>query len=125
MDRMKAPYNLNVLTSDIVIKNLKSRDKMLKTVEEIKVEKKRLREELEALPHVVKVFPSAANFLLFRVKSHSKEIYRAIAAKGVVIRYRGDNMGCDECLRVTVGKPQDSNQFLAKLKEVISEVVKA
>jgi len=72
MDRMKAPYNMNVLTSSVVVKNLKKKEEMLKTVEEIKNEKKKVVAELEKIPHVVKVFPSSANFLLFRVKSHSK-----------------------------------------------------
>jgi len=124
MDRMKAPYNMNVLTSSVVVKNLKKKEEMLKTVEEIKNEKKKVVSELEKIPHVVKVFPSSANFLLFRVKSHSKEIYRAIAASGVVIRYRGDNHGCEECLRATVAKPEDTKLFLQKLKQAIVEVTK-
>eukprot|EP00467_Chlorarachnion_reptans_P016334 CAMPEP_0114537254 /NCGR_PEP_ID=MMETSP0109-20121206/29477_1 /TAXON_ID=29199 /ORGANISM="Chlorarachnion reptans, Strain CCCM449" /LENGTH=401 /DNA_ID=CAMNT_0001721125 /DNA_START=89 /DNA_END=1294 /DNA_ORIENTATION=- len=156
MNRMKAPYNLNALTSSVVIKNLEAKDKMLKTVAEIKLEKKRVRMALtssvvirnleakdkmlktvaeiklekkrvrmglEKIPHVVKIFPSAANFLLFRVKSNSKEIYRAIAKAGVVIRYRGDNHGCSECLRATVGRPKDNDTFLEKLKQVIADVV--
>jgi len=93
------------------------------SVAEIKLEKKRVRMGLEKIPHVVKIFPSAANFLLFRVKSNSKEIYRAIAKAGVVIRYRGDNHGCSECLRATVGRPKDNDTFLEKLKQVIADVV--
>jgi len=123
MNCMKAPYNLNALTSAVVIKNLKARDTMLKTVEEIKVEKKKVRAELENIPHIVKVFPSSSNFLMFRVKSHSKEIYRTIADDGVVIRFRGDNYGCSECLRATVGRPKDNKKFIETLKKVIQKVV--
>mmetsp|Transcript_17025 Transcript_17025/g.30495 ORF Transcript_17025/g.30495 Transcript_17025/m.30495 type:complete len:368 (+) Transcript_17025:82-1185(+) len=125
MNCMKAPYNLNVLTSSVVRKNLQAKDSMLKTVAEIKLEKRRVRAELEKIPHVTKIFPSSANFLLFRVKSHSKEIYSAIANAGVVIRYRGDNLGCDECLRATVGRALDNDMFLCKLKEVIAAVLSA
>jgi len=119
---MKAPYNLNVLTSAVIVKNLEAKDSMLKTVEEIKVEKKKVREELEKISHIVKIFPSSSNFLMFRVKAYSKEIYKTIADAGVVIRYRGDNHGCSECLRVTIGRPQDNEKFIATLKKVIKEV---
>uniref|UniRef100_A0A7S2TT69 histidinol-phosphate transaminase n=1 Tax=Lotharella oceanica TaxID=641309 RepID=A0A7S2TT69_9EUKA len=125
MNRIKAPYNMNVMTSQVVRDCLQNLPKMLQTVEEIKKEKKRVKAALESIPHVIKVFPSSANFFLFRVKSHSKEIYRTIAESGVVIRYRGDNHGCSECLRATVGRPEDNDAFLKKFKEIIAKVVKA
>jgi histidinol-phosphate aminotransferase len=72
---------------------------------------------LAELDFVEKVYPSDANFLLFRVASHAQAVYKDMADQGgVVTRFRGTEMHCDECIRVTVGTPDENEAFLKALQ---------
>jgi len=55
----------------------------------------------------------------FRIKD-AHRIYRELAEKGIIVRYRGNEPGCENCLRVTVGMPDENIRFLKTLKEIIS-----
>ena len=55
-----------------------------------------------------------ANFVLFEIEN-SKELYLAMANAGVVGRYRGGEMHCKDCLRVTVGTREENDMFMAAL----------
>ncbi|KAG6837472.1 hypothetical protein H0H93_009015 [Arthromyces matolae] len=71
-----------------------------------------------------------ANFVLVRILSKDTSepdnkrafaLYKALAEeKGVVVRYRGTEIGCEGALRVTVGTESENAEFLARLKEVLS-----
>ena len=45
-----------------------------------------------------------------------------MADRGVVSRFRGREMHCDECIRVTIGTPEENRQFLDMLKRVYAEI---
>ena len=47
-----------------------------------------------------------------------------MADKGVVSRFRGNEMHCDECIRVTIGTPEENGKFLEMLKSVYEEITK-
>jgi histidinol-phosphate/aromatic aminotransferase/cobyric acid decarboxylase-like protein len=47
-----------------------------------------------------------------------------MADKGVVSRFRGKEMHCDECIRVTIGTPEENGKFLEMLKSVYEEITK-
>jgi len=117
MNRVKAPYNINKLTSKAANEALEHIDKMHESVEELLAQRKRLERELAKRKYVKHIFPSDANFLLFRIENALK-IYREIADSGVVIRYRGDQIHCDDCLRVTVGTEDENTAFLEHLDQL-------
>jgi len=71
---------------------------------------------LEALG--LEVWPSQANFLLFKVPRPAEEIYRLMLAKGVIIRAM-TSFGLPECLRVNAGTEEENRIFLARLAEVL------
>mgnify|MGYP002176176249 FL=1 len=71
---------------------------------------------------VVKVFPSNANFLLVRIKQLSKEVYKTMADAGIVVRYRGSEMHCEECLRITIGTEEENKSFLEMLVKTYNEL---
>lgn len=62
-------------------------------------------------------FHSDANFILFKVP-HAKKVYQKLANKGVIVRYRGNEPHCKNCLRVTIGMPDENVRFLKALKEI-------
>ncbi len=119
MNNVKAPYNVNVLTSEVAINAMSSIETLQKNVANLLEQREVVRTQLEALTDiVVKVYPSDANFLLFRVKHHAEELYKAMADAGVVTRFRGNELHCDQCIRVTIGTPEENTKFLVLLQEI-------
>jgi histidinol-phosphate aminotransferase len=113
ISRLKAPYNVNSLTQEIVLERL-AQSVAMKTEVSLIVEQRRIVERaLRELPNVENVFPSEANFLLVRF-SDGDAIFEFLKAHGVIVRNRGGEPGCERCLRVTIGTPQE-NEHLIKL----------
>lgn len=79
MNNVKAPYNVNKLTSDAAANALKNTDVLEKHVKSVLGERELLRKELEGLDFVEKVYPSDSNFLLFRVKQKANELYKTVS----------------------------------------------
>jgi histidinol-phosphate aminotransferase len=122
MNNVKAPYNVNKLTSDAAANALRNTDVLEKHVKSVLGERELLRKELEGLDFVEKVYPSDSNFLLFRVKQKANELYKTMADKGVVSRFRGNELHCNECIRVTIGLPEENVKFLELLKATYAEL---
>jgi histidinol-phosphate aminotransferase len=67
----------------------------------------------------LRTWPSAANFLLVRVGGRAAEIVAALASRGVLVRDRSNERGCEGCIRVTAGLVDDTRRAVAALKEVV------
>ncbi|MEX2397450.1 MAG: histidinol-phosphate transaminase, partial [Balneolales bacterium] len=117
--KIKAPYNINKLTAQAGLQALERLDEMKATVHKIYKEKCRLISEFGTFKDIRKVFPSDANFILIQVVN-AKELYRKLAANGVIVRYRGDQIHCEETLRVTVGTRDENDALLHNLRQIIS-----
>mmetsp|Transcript_4247 Transcript_4247/g.7796 ORF Transcript_4247/g.7796 Transcript_4247/m.7796 type:complete len:429 (-) Transcript_4247:1045-2331(-) len=123
MNNVKAPYNVNALTSEVAINAMKSIDTLEKNVKDTLAQREIVKTKLEALADiVVKVYPSDSNFLLFRVKDKALELYKTMADKGVVTRFRGNELHCDQCIRVTIGTPEENEKFLDLLQSTWKEL---
>ncbi|KAI2513235.1 Aminotransferase class I and II [Fragilaria crotonensis] len=122
MNNVKAPYNVNSMTSEVAINALNSIDVLEKNVATLLSQRAVVAERLAALDFVVEVFPSDANFILFRMKSKAQEVYTLMADNGVVTRYRGSELHCSECLRVTIGTEDENEKFLTLLVETWAKV---
>lgn len=119
MLRVKAPYNVNSLSAEVAMRALAASETFHRNVEMILAERARVSEALRAMPAVRRVHPSDANFLL-AVVDDAYRVYKTMADRGVVIRYRGDQPHCDGGLRITIGTPEENDRMLALLKEVTS-----
>jgi histidinol-phosphate aminotransferase len=118
MNNVKAPYNVNALTSQMALRALDSIDNLQRNIEAILEQRACVVRALEALEYVTAVFPSDANFVLFRVERNAQQVYKRMADTcGVVTRYRGTELHCDECIRVTIGTPNENRVFLRALDE--------
>jgi len=124
MNNVKAPYNVNKLTSDAANNALKNTALLEKNVREVLEQRELVGRELEGIDFVLKVYPSDANFLLFRVKEKANEVYKMMADRGIVSRFRGRELHCSECIRVTIGTPEENSKFLDMLKIVYGEATK-
>lgn len=118
MMRVKAPYNINKLTADTAMKAFDNLELLKFNIKKIREERQYVAEQLEHSDAVATVYPSNANFLLFKIK-HAKEVYQNVAKMGVIVRYRGNEPHCEDCLRVTIGMPDENVKFLRALKDVV------
>ncbi|MEX2435590.1 MAG: histidinol-phosphate transaminase [Balneolaceae bacterium] len=120
MLRVKAPYNINKLTADTAFTAFDHLDLVKFNIEKILDEREYVAEQLGHSDEITKVYPSNANFLLFKIKD-AKTIYSKLAEKNIIVRYRGNEPLCEDCLRVTIGMPDENVRFLKALKEVLEE----
>jgi len=125
MNNVKAPYNVNKLTSDAAENALKleSQEVLNANVGQVIEQRGVLAEKLKQIPFVTKVYPSDANFLLFRVKEHANKIYKKMANDGVVSRFRGNELHCNECIRVTIGTKEQNEKFLEMFVKTYGDIV--
>lgn len=116
--KVKAPYNLNALTMRRGIDCL--RQGLSPQISEILRQRVRLVEALGRIPGVDRIFPSQANFILFRC-NRPNEVCRRMLEKGIVIRDRSSLPGLQGCVRVSVGLPEENDLLLRELEAVLAE----
>ena len=112
MNKVKPPYNVNLLTQNAALKGLKNKAKMKKAMVEILAQREILSRKLLDFTFVQKIYPSDANFLLVKVKQPD-EFYHYLTSKGIVVRSRNNVTLCEGCLRITVGTPDENAVLLA------------
>ena len=112
LNYIKPPYNVNELTQQKAIAQLKQNDLTEQQVADILKGRDLLIEELKTVSFISKIYPSDANFLLAKVDDANKR-YNQLIAKGIVVRNRTTQSGCENCLRFTVGT-KDENEILIK-----------
>jgi histidinol-phosphate aminotransferase len=117
LNKIKYPYNLNTMTQQLVYKALFDTTKKEVHVKTILREREKLKEELTKSQLVDHVFPSDANFLLVKMKD-AKAIYQSLLQQSIVVRDRSSVTGCDNCLRITIGTPEENQLFLNALKTI-------
>lgn len=115
--KVKAPYNLSTITMESGLHALVSWQKE-SHLEEIQREREKLCKRLRGLSQIEVVFPSQANFLLFRCPDAS-EICDVLLEKGIVVRDRSSLPGLQNCIRVTVGTPTENDIFLSELEKAL------
>lgn len=115
--KVKQPYNVNTVSQMAAQTVLDYWSLFREQIADIKAERERLETGLAKLPGV-RVFPSKANFILFKVPVPAGEIHQKLLDRGILIRKNlGSTHGLQECLRVTVGTKQENDLFLEKMNE--------
>lgn len=114
-NKVKYPYNINLLTQQFVSERLDHIDDMKAQVKEILAERSRMAEELQKLDCVETVYPSEANFLLVKVDDANAR-YKKLVERGVIVRNRTTVQLCEGCLRITIGSQAENNQLLANIQ---------
>ena len=123
LDRIRLPYNIGSLTQLSALFALDHADDLEIQAGIIRAERSRLFAALAAMPGVVKVFPSAANFLLFEVTAgQGSAVFTGLRTQGILIKNLDAPGGVlADHLRVTVGTPEQNTRFLAVLADVLLE----
>jgi histidinol-phosphate aminotransferase len=122
MNNVKAPYNVNVLTSKLALAAFDSIHVLEGHIATTLAERTKMTDALAKLAFVVEVFPSDSNFLLVRLTEKAAAVYKTMADGGVVVRFRGNEMHCSECLRMTIGTPEENQTMLTRIQEVYASL---
>lgn len=117
LSRVKYPYNINVITQQAVLGRLG--DDISAQVEEIKRERGKVVRELAGCPLIERIYPSDANFILVKT-ADPKKLYDELIAEGVIVRDRSRIKGCEGCLRITIGTPEE-NRSMTELLQKLSK----
>eukprot|EP00123_Amoebidium_parasiticum_P019604 comp27639_c0_seq1/m.47168 comp27639_c0_seq1/g.47168 ORF comp27639_c0_seq1/g.47168 comp27639_c0_seq1/m.47168 type:complete len:359 (-) comp27639_c0_seq1:353-1429(-) len=121
LNKVKAPYNVNKLTSQVALQAFTDLHIMRNKVQMLLEQRAFMEKELAQFPTVRKIYPSHANFLLIRI-DNSLTLYKTMAESGIVVRYRGSEIHCTDCLRITIGTPEENIALLKLLKETIANL---
>lgn len=119
LEKAKLPFSVG-LFSQLVAEELLHRYQVCKMhIEKIIAERERLLFGLLGMPHL-EVIPSQANFILFRsTRVSASDFYRSLLRAGVLVRNFEDREGLQDWLRVTVGRPEESQIFLRTVAQII------
>ncbi len=120
-DKIRLPYNINVLTQYSAEFALQHSDILKQQTEQICQDRETMKQALAGIKGI-KQYPSNANFILFKVLTRdSARIFEALKQDKVLIKRFPDTSGpLAECLRVTIGKPEENEAFLKALKKAFS-----
>lgn len=111
--RVKYPYNIDCLTQMEVAYRL--RQDISQQVAEIKAQRAEMIRALEQCPVIEKVYPSQANFVLVRTPDPDG-LYDLLVRRGVIVRNRSRVKGCEGCLRITIGNPDENQRLLSAIR---------
>ncbi len=118
LDKVTLPYHLDALKQAAGRLALDYQDEMDQRVATIVEERGRLTARLAELP--VDVWPSGANFILFRPRSGDGDgVWQALVDRSVLVRNCASWPRLDGCLRVTIGTPEEDDRFLTALEEIL------
>jgi histidinol-phosphate aminotransferase len=118
-DKLRLPYNINSLTQASAEFALQHMDVLDEQATRLRIAREQLVQDIGALPGV-RVWPSAANFILFRTDTSADAVFAALRQQGVLIKNLSGAGGVlTNCLRVTVGTPHENAAFLAALRQAL------
>ena len=121
LEKVVLPYHLDSATQIAGVVALRFEQEMEARVSLLVEERERLFVALQEQDGV-HVFPSGANFLLFRVEGGiGHAIWQAVVDRGVLVRDFSEWPGVEDCLRVSVGTPGENDAFLHALQAALRE----
>lgn len=112
LNKIKPPYNVNSLTQKQAVEALERPEEIKKQVVILLAEREKLTSELNKISSVKKVYPSDANFLLVEFEN-AKQTYSDLLNQGIIVRDRSGLVA--NCLRITVGSPEENRKLIDAL----------
>ena len=111
---IKPPYNINSSSQTLALQRLEDNAFYAQCVENTLTEKNHLIRQLNTFSFIQEVFPSDSNFILVRMND-AQSVYHFLLDKGIVVRDRSSAPGCYNCLRITVGTPEENRMVINEL----------
>ena len=115
---IKSPYNVNVAAEAALVASLEDAPSLMEKVGSIVAERERMIGLLREVPGV-SPWPSSGNFVLCQVQpGRAEKVYEGLAGRGVFVR-RFDSPRLEDCFRAAVGTAEQTDAFIAALKQVV------
>jgi histidinol-phosphate aminotransferase len=118
--RVSSPYSVNAVALLALPVALADGEFVARYVEQVKVGRTKLETELQRAR--MKWWPSEANFVLMRIGERHREFVGAMRQRGILVRDRSADPGCEGCVRITLGTSEQTERLLAAFREVVSEL---
>lgn len=115
-NRVKYPYNINLLSQEQAISMLKDAGKVHDWLRMILSERAKMLPAFAELPVCKCIYPTDANFFLAKM-TDANAIYHYLIEQGIVVRNRNTVQLCGQCLRITIGTPTENNTLLGALRQ--------
>jgi len=117
LNKIKPPYNINILSQKNAIKVLEDIVYINSQINSIKVNKRYLIKELLQIYFIYKVFETDANFILIKVDNANLR-YEQLLKNGIVVRNRNNDTLCENCLRISIGTTEENEKLITVLKSL-------
>jgi histidinol-phosphate aminotransferase len=118
--RAASPYNVNVVALAVLPDALSDQEYVKNYVAEVQHGRAVLEQELRTLG--LHYWPSRANFVLVRIGPAHKEFIQALRARGILVRDRNSDPGCEGCVRLTVGSNEHTRTLISALRDVVAQL---
>jgi histidinol-phosphate aminotransferase len=118
--RVASPYNVNAVALAVLPEAVRDQEYIANYVAEVQRSRTALEHELSALG--LHYWPSRANFVLARIGPAYAEFIQALRRRGILVRDRHTDPGCEGCVRLTVGSEKHTQTLIAALREVVDEL---
>ncbi|WP_455497898.1 histidinol-phosphate transaminase [Coprobacter sp.] len=115
-NKIKYPYNINRLTQEHALELLDRNDEIQTWIKELIAEREKLQKALYELPVISHIYPSDANFLLAKT-NNAQALYDYLVTQGIIVRNRNKITLCENCLRITIGTPDENRELIDALKK--------
>ena len=117
LNKIKPPYNINVLTERKALEELNKIDEIKKNIDLVLNQRKLLVSCLEKLDFIEKIYKSDSNFLLVKVDNADLR-YNQLLKNGIIIRNRSNQPLCQNCLRITIGTENENKSLIKILNQL-------
>ncbi|WP_299109600.1 histidinol-phosphate transaminase [uncultured Tenacibaculum sp.] len=114
-NKVKPPYNVSSLNQKAVLVSLNNQSKFGIEKNIILIERAKVIDQLSKIPMVKKIYPTEANFVLIEVEDADK-LYKDLVEKKIITRNR--NTVINNCLRITIGSPEENQKLINTLGEL-------
>ena len=115
-NKIKPPYNINEASQQLALEALLNTQQVNEWIKEVVQQKEILINEFNSFSFVKTVYPSDANFILIKVDD-ADQLYQYLAANEIVVRNRSKETGCQNCLRISIGTPEENEILINTMKK--------
>jgi histidinol-phosphate aminotransferase len=115
-----SPYNVNAVALAVLPEALKDQEYVEHYAAEVQQGRGMLEQELRSLG--LHYWPSRANFVLVRVGAAHAEFIQLLRARGILVRSRHSDPGCEGCVRLTVGSSEHTRILIGALRDVVEKL---
>ena len=118
--RVASPYSVNAAALAVLPEALQDQEYVSGYVAQVRSGRERLQQELGHLG--LHYWPSHANFVLVRIGSAHGEFVQALRQRGILVRDRHSDPGCEGCVRLTVGSNEHTETLIVALRDVVERL---